>query len=106
MLKHIIGALKVNQKADKARKVLDETNISLEKFLNDGDLERFSKEIVSLMHGERFMRVIINNFCFSLKGYNLGKQNKEDPMVTLKKMLEGKAPLEEIHACIAVSLSK
>lgn len=27
-------------------------------------------------------------------------------MVTLKKMLEGKAPLEEIHACIAVSLSK
>lgn len=55
MLKHIIGALKVNQKADIARKVLDETNISLEKFLSDGNLERFSKEIVSLMHSKRFM---------------------------------------------------
>lgn len=48
MLKYIVIAMKSSKGPEKTNKVIDESNISLEQFLSDGNLERFSNEIVSL----------------------------------------------------------
>lgn len=108
MLKYILSSIKNNDGNQKMQEIVADSKFDLRQFLEDRNIERFSKDYVSCNLSNNF---IISKFHFSLKiqdlsldsnKVNIINKSSENPMNVLKKMFADKKTTDEVINFIVV----